>query len=176
MSKQIQTQADKVWQTITDPSTAASYQQTFSLTWTILKETAYLVWLVICLVLVFGDWIWKTGYRAGWATREWVNNLESPSANDLFTVTGKSLLEAGKTGAVKAISTAKEQLGIEDTAEPLAITPAAAAEPKKIAAPEPKPATPPAAPTPPAASTPPAPTPAPATPPASSTALTQPEE
>lgn len=138
MSKQIQTQASKVWQTVTDPATGETYKKTIDLTWTIVRETGYLVWLVICLVLVLGDWIWKTGYRTGWATREWINNLEKPSADRLLSETGKNLLEVSKSGAALAISTAKEQLGIEDTDEPLPVS-KPKPEPVKVAAPEPKP-------------------------------------
>jgi len=129
MSKQVQAQAAKLWQTLSDPGTAATYQTTLSLTWKIFAETGRLLWLVICLVLVFGEWIWKTGYRLGWGVRNWVNGLEKPSADRLLSETGKNLLEAGKAGAVMALATAKEQLGIEDTSEPLLVSPPPVAKP-----------------------------------------------
>jgi len=148
MSNQIQSQASKVWQTVSDPATAASYQQTLTLTWKILQETGYLLWLVVCLTVVLGDWIWKTGYRTGWATRNWINNFEKPSSDRLLSETGKTLLEVGKAGALKAISTAKGQLGIEETPEPPApvkvsppvppapVKPAVVAEPTVTVTPE----------------------------------------
>jgi len=143
MSNQIQSQASKVWQTVSDPATSASYQQTLTLTWTILKETGYLLWLVVCLVLVFGEWIWKTGYRTGWATRNWINNFEKPSSDRFLSEAGKSLLEVGKAGATMAISTAKGQLGIEEAPEPVKVSPSTApAVPAKAAVPEPQPAVP----------------------------------
>ena len=131
MSNQIQTQSAKVWETIAAPETGATFQKTGSLTWTILKETGYLVWLVFCLTLVAGEWIWKTGYRTGYGLREWLNNFERPSPDRLLSATGQSLLGVGKNGFTAVLSTAKNQLGIE--AEPIveesALTPAIASPP-----------------------------------------------
>lgn len=118
MSNQVQTQAAKVWQTITDPSTAATYQKTANVTWVILKETGLLIWLVICLGLVGGEWIWKTGYRTGWNVRGWINSLDKSNTENLLNETGKSFLEVSKSAAAAAIATAKEQLGIESKPEP----------------------------------------------------------
>ncbi len=142
MSKQIQSQASKVWQIIKDPATGATYTQTASTTWIILKETGYLLWLVVCLGLVFGDWIWRTGYRTGWSTREWINNFEKPSPDRLAQDAGQGLLQASKTAVASAVSTAKSQLGIEDKPEPVLASPT----PPKPPAPTPtlKPTTPPA--------------------------------
>lgn len=142
MSQQIQTQAAKLWQTVQDPETAETYRKTGLVTWTLIKETGYLLWLVVCLVLVLGEWIWKSGYRAGWNFRDWINSLERPTTDRLLSETGKSLLTAGKTGVAIALSTAKDQLGIETEPEPVAVSaapsiPAAAPEPaKKISTPE----------------------------------------
>lgn len=142
MSTQIQTQADKLWKTVTDPSTASSYKQTANVTWNILKETGYLLWLVVCLGLVFGEWVWKTGYRTGWQFRGWVNSLnaEKPSADQLLSETGKSLLEVGKSTAAAAILAAKDQLGIENKPEPPLVVsqpPAAKPAPAKVETPQP---------------------------------------
>lgn len=142
MSTQIQTQADKLWKTVTDPSTASTYQQTANVTWNILKETGYLLWLVVCLGLVFGEWVWKTGYRTGWQFRGWVNSLnaEKPSADQLLSETGKSLLEVGKSTAAAAILAAKDQLGIENKPEPPLVVsppPAAKSAPAKVETPQP---------------------------------------
>ena len=142
MSNQIQTQATKVWQSIAAPETAATYQKTGAVTWAILKETGYLLWLVICLVLVAGEWIWKTGYRSGYDFREWLNNFERPSPDRLLSATGQTLLGAGKTSLASVLSTAKDQLGIE--AEPI---PEASALPPTLASPPTPPFTPPIAPT-----------------------------
>ncbi len=119
MFSHITTQADKVRQAVFHPDTAATYQKAGTLTWTIIKETGYLLWLVICIGLVLGEWIWKNSYTAGQSARVWVNNLEkkedaapSASMDQVLSDTGKKLLAVGKSGALKAIATAKDQLGI----------------------------------------------------------------
>ena len=119
MNNQIQSQAAKVWGIVKDPATGATYTQTAGTTWLILKETGYLLWLVVCLTLVFGDWLWRTGYRTGWSTREWINNFEKPDTDRVAQDAGQGLLEASKAAFSNAIATAKSQLGIEDRAEPL---------------------------------------------------------
>lgn len=141
MNNQIQSQAAKVWQLVKDPATGATYTKTVSTTWLILKETGYLLWLVICLALVFGDWIWRTGYRTGWSTREWINNFEKPSTDRVTQDAGQGLLEASKSALSGAIATAKNQLGIEDNTEPMLATtpPASTPDPKPTPAPTPAP-------------------------------------
>jgi hypothetical protein len=119
MNNQIQSQAARVWGIVKDPATGATYTQTAATTWLILKETGYLLWLVVCLTLVFGDWLWRTGYRTGWSTREWINNFEKPDTDRVVQDAGQGLLEASKAAFSNAIATAKSQLGIEDRAEPL---------------------------------------------------------
>jgi hypothetical protein len=135
MSNQVKTQADKLWKTITDPSTANTYQNTVKVTWNILKETGLLAWLVVCLGLVLGEWIWKTGYRTGWSVRGWVNNLDKPSPDKLLNETGKSLTELSKTVAASAIATAKNQLGIESNPEPPLVMSAPRSAPTSVSAP-----------------------------------------
>lgn len=139
MNNQVQTQAAKVWGIIKDPATGATYTKTVSTTWLILKETGYLLWLVVCLTLVFGDWIWRTGYRTGWSTREWINNFEKPSTDRAPQDAAQGLLEASKSALTNAIATAKNQLGIEDTPEPLPTRASIAATPTPTPAPKPNP-------------------------------------
>lgn len=116
MTNPVQTQASKLWQTITAPDTAATYQKTGALTWAILKDTGYLLWLVLCLGLVGGEWLWKTGYKTGWDVRDWVNNLDKPKSDRPVSNSGASVSELLKSSVNSAITTAKTQLGIEPTA------------------------------------------------------------
>jgi hypothetical protein len=153
MFSHITSQADKLRQLVFASDTAATYSKATSLTWAILKETGYLLWLVICIGLVLGEWIWKNSYTAGQSARNWVNSLESKesaspessaSMDQIFSDTGKKLLEVGKSSALKAVATAKDQLGI--ASEPAAPAPAVApAKPAPAAAPA-APATPPVTP------------------------------
>lgn len=129
MFEPITSQADKLRQTVFSPDTAATYTKAGTLTWMIIKETGYLLWLVVCVVLVLGEWIWKTAYTTGQTARTWVNNLESkesePSVgiDQVLSDTGKKILEAGKSSALKAISTAKDQLGVANEPTPTAPAP-----------------------------------------------------
>ena len=143
MSNQIQTQAAKVWETIAAPETGATYQKTGALTWTIFRETGYLAWLVVCLVLVAGEWVWKTGYRTGYGFRNWLNNFERPSPDRLLSATGQTLLDVGMTGFAAVLSTARDQLGIEaviledDSAPALPAPPTPSIAPAELDEPEP---------------------------------------
>ncbi len=126
----IKAQANQLWQLISNPSTANVYQQTLALTWSILKETALLIWLTICLVLVLGDWFWKYSFTAGQNTRVWLQELQTKSttaetaasSGNFWSETGKSLLAAGQTSVNTALNTARTQLGME--APPIPTPPA----------------------------------------------------
>lgn len=145
MFEPITSQADKLRQTVFSPDTAATYTQAGSLTWMIVKETGYLLWLVVCVVLVLGEWIWKTAYTTGQTARTWVNNLESkesaPSVgmDQVLSDTGKKIWEVGKSSALKALSTAKDQLGVanEPVAPPAPKPPAPPVAPPAVSAPAP---------------------------------------
>ena len=167
----IQAQADKVWQLLSQPATRAVYQQTFAVTWTIIKEAGWFLWLVLCLVLVVGDWGWKYSYELGQKTRTWITDLQTKpkaseaiapqepvSPEEFWKKTGQSLLSAGQKSVASVLNTAKSQLDLElpvvAIAEPVAklapTTPASVA-PAPSVEPSPEPAiAPPTAPTPPA--------------------------
>lgn len=156
--ERIQAQAKKLWQIISSPSTVKAYQETLALTWAILKETGQLLWLVLCLGLVAGDWFWKKSYKAGQDARVWIDAMqtraEAPEAEgaeatltaNFLTETGKSLLSAGQAGVTLVLNTAKEQLGLEVTSEPAAqATPVAPPPaPPQMVSPSVEPAAPPA--------------------------------
>ncbi len=122
----LKTQANKLWQLISNPATAATYQQTLGTTWAILKETGLLLWLIVCLVLVLGDWFWQASYAVGQKTRTWVDTMQTSAqaqtaeagSSDLLGKTGKSLLTAGQTSLAAALAAAKGQLGMESSETP----------------------------------------------------------
>ncbi|MEX0270000.1 hypothetical protein AB3R30_12720 [Leptolyngbyaceae cyanobacterium UHCC 1019] len=126
--ERLKSQASKLWQLISNPSTAATYQQTLGTTWAILRETGLLLWLVVCLVFVLGDWFWQTSYATGQKARAWVDEMQTSaqeptaeaSSSDVLGKTGKSLLSAGRSSLAAALSAAKGQLGIESTEAPAA--------------------------------------------------------
>lgn len=142
MSSPVSAQASKVWQLLTAPSTASSYQQAFGVTKEIVQETAQLLWLLFCLVLVAGDWFWKRSIAAGQNTRTWVNDLIEPkerSAKPTQTASQiwEGFLASGKSMANSLLTTAKQQLDVpvdESPAAPAPVkpTPTPVAEPPKI--------------------------------------------
>ncbi|MEB3269579.1 MAG: hypothetical protein VKJ09_13630 [Leptolyngbya sp.] len=145
----IKAQAGKVGQLVFAADTGSTYQKALVRTWEILRETALLVWLAICLVFVGGEWLWYTAIGLGSKARTWYEGLSQSNSSEekSFSEMGQSLLTAGENGAAFLLYQAKKQLGID--AEP------------------PTPKAPPAKPTPspaPVAAEPPAPKAAPAPP------------
>jgi hypothetical protein len=122
----LKSQANTLWQLISNPSTAATYQQTLGTTWAILRETGLLLWLFVCLVFVLGDWFWQTSYATGQKARAWIDDMQTSaqepaaetSSGDMLGKTGKSLLSAGRSSLSAALSAAKGQLGMESTETP----------------------------------------------------------
>ena len=113
----IQVQASKLWDLLFAKETAETYQTTLNLTGTILKETAQLLWLIICSAFVFGAWFSDTTVKSGKSIRDWVDQKANPSAvsadQTSLADTGKSLLDTGRVGVAKLLNQAREQLGID---------------------------------------------------------------
>ncbi len=121
----IQLQASKLWDLLFAEDTAATYQTTLNLTGTILKETAQLIWLIICSFFVFGAWFSDTTVKAGKSIRDWVDTQTSGTASAVekkpLADTGKSLLETTRTGIIYLLDQAREQLGIEPSEVPVSL-------------------------------------------------------
>ena len=112
MSQQISSQANKFWQLLTAPGTLDTYRQAVNLTWSILKEAALLIWLVLCLVLVLGDWFWEKSVGLGRQTRMWVSGLQTVNTDQMASSAGKAIVSAGKNSLTYTIAQAREQLGL----------------------------------------------------------------
>jgi len=134
---QIQLQASKLLELLFSDETAATYQKTLNLTGTLLKETAQLIWLIICSAFVFGAWVGDTSMKLGSNLRNWIDQQGSPSLapseKKPLSATGKSLLDQGKTAADYLLNQAREQLGLE----PVASIPAIKSAPAKSSTTEP---------------------------------------
>ena len=124
----IQIQASKLWETLFSDETAQTYQAALNLTGNILKESAQLIWLVLCSFFVFGAWFGDASVKTGKGVRDWVDNTDkaiAPSldASNLSTATvakkGKSLLETSRESAANLLAKAREELGLDPNA-PLA--------------------------------------------------------
>jgi hypothetical protein len=110
----IKTQAAKLWQLIFAAETASTYQKAITLTGQILKESGLLLWLTLCLVLVFFEWFYKNATRAGQNARAWISHQQSEetSPDQIASGFGKALLEAGQNSLSYTLTQAKEQLGL----------------------------------------------------------------
>jgi DNA-directed RNA polymerase specialized sigma24 family protein len=123
MSNQISAQANKLWQTISAQETIATYRQALSLTGAIVRETAILVWLVLCLALVAIDWFWTSSISAGRQFRTWVDGFDKTDTQQFASEAGKALVSASKSSLLFTVSRAREQLGLPEKQEPTLVLP-----------------------------------------------------
>lgn len=135
----IKVQANTVSQLVFSSETAATYKRMLTLTWDIVRETAILIWLVVCLVFVGADWFYRTSLQLGVRTREWYETLghKSSGSDDASSMnaTGKALLNAGQSGVTFLLTQARDQLGMKapetpSTSQPAPETPKYKATPK----------------------------------------------
>lgn len=134
MSSPVSAQASKLWQLLTAPSTASAYQQAFGVTKTILQETAQLLWLLFCLILVAGDWFWRKSIAAGQYTRSWVNDLLEPkdraaTPTQTASQVWENFLASSKTLSTSLLTTAKQQLDLPTETPSTPATPTQSATP-----------------------------------------------
>lgn len=118
MSNQVSSQADKVWQMVSAPSTANTYKEALTLTWTILRETGILLWLVLCLGLVAFDWFWTNSIQTGRRARAWFDSIEEPSADRVASEAGRAILAVSKSSLAFTLSQARESLGLPEKPSP----------------------------------------------------------
>jgi hypothetical protein len=170
----IKEQASVVSQLLFSADTGDIYKKTLARTWDILREVGVLLWLVICLTFVGGEWFYRTAVSLGRSTRTWYVGLsekDSSAEPTSMASTGQALLDTVQSSTTYLLSQARQQLGIP---EPEPKPPVAAAPPAKPAAavapvaptPTPTPATEPPVSAPEAAAPTVAPTPEAAAPPA----------
>ncbi|PSN11143.1 hypothetical protein C7293_25390 [filamentous cyanobacterium CCT1] len=138
----IKEQANVVSQLLFSAETSDIYKKTLSRTWDILREVGLLLWLVICLTFVGGEWFYRTAVGLGRSTRAWYTNLseKDPAADaQPITSTGQALLDTVQSGTSYLLAQARQQLGIPQP-EPLA--PAAPPAPAPVASAPAEPPTP----------------------------------
>lgn len=150
----IKEQANVVSQLVFSGETGEIYTKMLTRTWEILRATGLLLWLVICLTFVGGEWFYRNSVSLGRSARGWYTNFSTKSAEAKplsVEATGEALLGTLKSGATYLLSQARQQLGLPES------TPTTPAVSAPQAAPT-TPATPPTAPAPPPVSSAPAPT------------------
>jgi hypothetical protein len=132
----IKQQANKVSQLLFSAETGETYKKTLVLTWAIVRETGILVWLVICLTFVGGEWFYRNSVQMGRNARVWYNNLgEKAESSEAETAasTGEALIASVQSGTSYLLSRARQQLGIPEP-EPIPEAPKPSSKPP---APEP---------------------------------------
>ena len=117
MSSKIQAQAAKFWQSVVSAETLNAYTKAIDVTWTMFKEAAILLWLVLCLVLVIFDWGSDVATSAGRGARSWWDGMSKVDNNDIAAETGKQIVAASKASLSSTISQARSQLGLPDKPE-----------------------------------------------------------
>ncbi len=117
----VKSQAAVVSQLLFDPKTGSAYKDVLVLTGQIIKETAFLIWLLICSVFVFAAWFGDVAIGAGRKARTWWQTQQSDTTEDgnqAAAATGKALLDVSQNGASFLLDKAREQLGLEKIERP----------------------------------------------------------
>jgi hypothetical protein len=130
MSYQLVDQVKVWWKTVSDPESLGTYQKTIQTTWNILRETGRLLWLILCLGLVFVTWLWTTSKTSSQQLKTWYEGIPEPKSENVMKEASQFFGSASRTTATKMMTQAREQLGLTETAAaPVVKTVAAAAPP-----------------------------------------------
>jgi hypothetical protein len=117
MSNPIQDKATEWWQLISDKETADSYKSFFQLTWKILKETALLVWLLLCFVLVSVGWVWHNSSKVTESVSDLRTKVDQKSDSNMLSEAAVKFWEASQTTVSNALATARKQLNLPEQPE-----------------------------------------------------------
>jgi hypothetical protein len=142
----IKNQANVVSQLVFSSETSDTFRKTLLTTWKILRETGILIWLVLCLTFVGGEWFYRTSVSLGRNARVWYNHLgekaDSSDPTEAASSIGEAVLDTVKTGTSSLLSQARQQLGMKEPAPmpppaPKAAKPSPVVEPATTPAAEP---------------------------------------
>jgi hypothetical protein len=125
MTQKIRSQASRFWTALAGAATLEAYKNAINVTFTILKEGVILIWLLLCLVLVFFDWGATQSKAAGQKARTWFENLKHSDSSAFTTNAKQTLLLAGKSSVTNTIAKARETLGLPEKETASAPTPSA---------------------------------------------------
>lgn len=125
----IKDQANIVSQLLFANDTGDIYKKTLTRTWDILREVGILLWLVLCLTFVGGEWFYRTSVGLGRSTRAWYTELsqkDSSAEAQPITSTGQALFDTVKSSTSYLLAQARQQLGLPKPTPqpPVAATPA----------------------------------------------------
>jgi hypothetical protein len=143
MSNPLRPIADQfsLWfKTVFSQETATTYNKTFQVTVSILKETGKLLWLVLCFGLVLFQWVVDSSQQLWQESKTWYGSIEEPKGEHLWEALSKVVSETSRSSVAVALGQAREQLGLPIAAEAKAAPMPAAPKPPAVNA-----STPPAA-------------------------------
>ncbi|MCG9892770.1 MAG: hypothetical protein MH252_17060 [Thermosynechococcaceae cyanobacterium MS004] len=112
MSNPLQSQINLWWQAVSSEETLRAYQNAVQVTWSILRETTKLLWLFLCLGLVFFDWFRESSVQSGQKVKAWVDSLQEPKLEYAWAEVAKFTKSLGQSGTTSLLDQAREQLGL----------------------------------------------------------------
>jgi hypothetical protein len=112
MSNPLQDQITVWWNTVTRAETLGAYQKVLQVTWDILRETAKLLWLFLCLGFVLLDWMSSQVTQSSREARAWWDSLAEPKIEHVGPALGQSLAAIGRSSSTTLVGQARGQLGL----------------------------------------------------------------
>jgi hypothetical protein len=112
MSSQLIDQVNVWWKTVSDKDSLGTFQKTILFIWSIVRETGKLLWLVLCLGLVLGTWIWTSSKTSSQKLQAWYESIPEPKSEHVWAETSQFLVSAGRTTATNMMTQARQQLGL----------------------------------------------------------------
>ena len=94
------------------------YQRTFELSVSIAKESAILLWLLVCYVFVAAVEIWSGLFQSAKNIRGWHTQVSQKGDSNLLLEAGKAICKASKKGVASALQAARAQLGMGQSQSP----------------------------------------------------------
>jgi hypothetical protein len=118
MSEPLRNQINSWWRTVSSEETLNTYQNTLQVTWNILRETAGLIWLFLCLGLVFFDWFRDTAIGSGRQLKTWIDALPEPKVEHAWSEVVSQSKSVSQVGTSRLLEQARGQLGITAAPRP----------------------------------------------------------
>jgi hypothetical protein len=114
----ISSQVEKLRQVVLQRDTIESFQQSIGLLFTVLRETALLLWLVLCFSIVALTWLGEKAITSGRSLKIGLTELQENSRGqdpgELLSNTSRSVLLTSRSAASYLVTQAKQQVGLSD--------------------------------------------------------------
>jgi hypothetical protein len=117
-SSPIFSQAEELRKVVLQRDTIVSFQQSTGLLFTVIRETALLLWLVLCFGVVAFTWLSEKAIALGKSVKtgfdDFQENSREQAPAEILSNTGKSVLLTSQSAANYLITYARKQVGIYD--------------------------------------------------------------